>query len=108
MDGRGRALQLRLDPGQRADIRGAEDVAPPQGSRVVADTGNTHCIPPRVGRKAPARHNRGRYRQWHQVEDFFQCLKRCRSVASRFDKNNRPFLASISLAAILDWLHYAV
>jgi transposase len=122
VDGRGRALQLRLAPGQRADIRAAEDLALPQGCRVVADkgydcdrfrqrladTGNTHCIPPRAGRKSPAAYHRGYYRQRHRVENFFQRLKRFRSAASRLDKTDRNFLASLSLAAILDWLNYTV
>jgi transposase len=42
------------------------------------------------------------------VENFFQRLKRFRSAASRLDKTDRNFLASLSLAAILDWLNYTV
>jgi transposase len=122
VEGRGRALQLHLAPGQRADIRAADDLTPLRGSRVVADkgydsddfrhqladTGTTHCIPPRAGRKSPAAYHRGYYRQRHRVENFFQRLKRFRSVASRFDKTDRHFLASLSLASILDWLNYTV
>ena len=122
VDGRGRVLQLHLAPGQRADIRAAEALAPIQGCRVVADkgydsdrfrrhlaeTGNTHCIPPRAGRNAPAPYHRGHYTQRRHVENFFQRIKRFRSVASRFDKTDRHFLASVSLAAILDWLNYSV
>ena len=122
MAGHGRALQLHLAPGPRADIREAEALAPLQGVRVVADkgydcgrfrqqlaeTGNTHCIPPRAGRKSPAPYHRGHYKHRHPVENFFQRLKRFRSAASRFDKTDPHFLASLSLAAILDWLKYKV
>ncbi len=122
VDSRGRAVQLLLAPGQRADIRAAEGLCPLQGVRVVADkgygsdgfrqrlsdAGNTHCIPPRMGRRSPARFHRGHYRQRRRVENFFQRLKRFRSVASRFDKNDRHFLATVSLAAILDWLNYTL
>lgn len=122
VDGRGRALQRHRAPGQRADIRVAEDLAPLQGLPVVADTGydgdrfrqqladpgNTHGLPPRAGRKSPAAYHRGYYRQRHRVENFFQRLKRFRSVASRCDKTTRHFLASVSLAALLDWLNYTV
>lgn len=39
VEGAGRAVQISLAPGQRADVNAAEAVQIPQGNRVVADKG---------------------------------------------------------------------
>ena len=62
------------------------------------------CIPPRVGRRAPAKYHRGFYRKRHRVENFFQRIKRRRRIGTRYEKLDITFFAFLTLAAVLDWL----
>jgi transposase len=118
VDASGRALQLALAPGNQADVKAAEALWAPRSKRVVADkgydsdafraalraAGAASSIPPRSNRTTPAACHRGYYRLRHQVENFFQRLKRWRAVNTRYDKLDLHFLASVQLVAILDWL----
>lgn len=118
VDSHGRALQLTLAPGNRADVKAAEQIWAPPGKRVVADKGYdsdsfrealkaegaTTSIPPRSNRTTSPPFHRGYYRLRHHVENFFQRIKRWRAVGTRYDKLDLHFLASVQLAAILDWL----
>lgn len=44
------------------------------------------------------------YKQRNQVERFFNKLKHFRAVATRYDKRDDTFLASVQLASIRIWL----
>ena len=44
------------------------------------------------------------YRQRNQVERFFNKLKHFRAVATRYDKRDDNFLASVQIASIRIWL----
>ena len=44
------------------------------------------------------------YRQRNQVERFFSKLKHVRAVATRYDKRDDNFLASVQLASLPIWL----
>ena len=120
MDGGGQAVSLSLAPGQHADVSVAQSAARPKlrGTITVADKGydsdgfraqlgrwgSRSCIPPRSNRLKPSRWHRGYYRKRHKVENLFQRLKRYRRVGTRYEKNDRYFLAFVQFAAILDWL----
>lgn len=118
VDAKGRAIQLALAPGQRADVIAAEDLAITTGKCVVADkgydsdkyraelltAGSNACIPARAKRRNPHSHHRGWYRKRHRVENFFQRFKRFRRVATRYEKLDSNFFAFACLAAVLDWL----
>jgi transposase len=119
VDARGRAVALSLAPGPMHDLHAVVAVLPSaRGHRIVADKGfdadgfRTHlrtqrircCIPPRRGRRQPARFHRGYYRCRHQVENFFGRIKIHRRISTRYDKLAETFLGFICLAAILDWL----
>ena len=115
-----KAVSLSLAPGPHADVRVAQSSARPKLRRTitVADKGydsdgfraqlgrwgSRACIPPRCNRLKPARWHRGYYRKRHKVENLFQRLKRYRRVGTRYEKNDRYFLAFVQLAAMLDWL----
>lgn len=44
------------------------------------------------------------YRQRNAVERFFNKIKHFRAVATRYDKQDDNFLASVKLAALRIWL----
>jgi len=44
------------------------------------------------------------YRIRYRVECFFHNLKRCRRIATRYEKTGRNYLALVHLAAALIWL----
>jgi len=44
------------------------------------------------------------YRQRNAIERFFNKLKHFRAVATRYDKRDDNFLASVQLASIQIWL----
>ena len=118
VDGKGRALQLTLSPGQRNDMIAAEEIIIPKEKRIVADkgydgdrfrerikkAGSKPCIPPRSGRINPASCHRGYYARRHRVENFFQRVKRLRRIGTRYEKLDLTFLAFLHLAAVLDWI----
>ena len=118
VDGLGRAIQLTVAPGNRNDTVAAEEIILPRQKTVVADkgydsdglrervrkAGSRPCIPPRAGRRAPAKFHRGFYRKRHRVENFFQRIKRKRRIGTRYEKLDLTFFAFVTLAAVLDWL----
>lgn len=61
-------------------------------------------IPPKRNRKDPICFSPYLYRARNLVERFFNRIKQCRRVATRFDKPAANYLAFIKLAAIRIWL----
>lgn len=59
------------------------------------------CIPPKRGRRQPARLHRGYYRCRHQIENFFGRIKIHRRISTRYEKLAETFLGFVFLAAIL-------
>lgn len=121
VDARGRAVAVSLAPGPQHDPPAVAPLLPGVcRPRVVADKGfdaatfrgrrraprPRGCIPPKRGRRPPARFHRGDYRHRQQIENFYCRLKAHRRVAPRSDKLALTFLGFIQLAAILDWLSH--
>jgi transposase len=119
VDMRGRPLAVALAPGQQHDTRAVQPVlAALWRRRLVADKAfdsaafraqvrrrqSRACIPPRRGRRAPARFHRGYYRARHHVENYFGRLKCYRRVATRYEKLAVTFLGFVELASVLLWL----
>jgi len=61
------------------------------------------CIPPRKGRRSPAKYCKTQYKQRHKVENMFSKLKDWRRVATRYDRRADVFMAAITIAAIVIW-----
>lgn len=61
-------------------------------------------IPPQPTRAVKHRYNKRLYQIRYRVECFFHSLKRCRRVATRYEKTGRNYLALVHLAAALIWL----
>jgi len=61
-------------------------------------------FPPRSNRNDPICFSPYLYRARHLVERFFNKIKQCRRVATRYDKLAANYLAFIQLASIRLWL----
>ena len=61
-------------------------------------------IPPRCNRNDPICFSPYLYRARNLVERFFNKIKRCRRVATRYDKLAANYLAFVQLASIRLWL----
>jgi transposase len=60
--------------------------------------------PPRHNRKYPICFSRHLYRARNLVERFFNKIKHCRRIATRYDKLAANYLAFVKLASIRLWL----
>ena len=116
VDAAGRPILLKLTAGQAHDGRSAVDmlgkVGP--GQVLLADRGYdadylrdpllargaVANIKPMPGRKRIPTFDRALYRKRNAVERFFNKLKHFRAVATRYDKTDDSFLASVHLDAI--------
>ena len=70
----------------------------------VALHGGWANIPPRRNRRKPICFSPHLYRDRNLVERFFNKIKHCRRVATRYDKHAANYLAFIKLACIRLWL----
>jgi transposase len=61
--------------------------------------GAVAVIPPKANRKTRFDFDRETYRWRHLIENFFAKLKEFRAIATRYDKTDTSFRASINLAA---------
>jgi transposase len=77
--------------------------------------GISHTIPERADQQAgrqrrgsrggrPPAFNKAIYRHRNVVERCFNRLKQCRSLATRYDKTSTSFQATVTIAALLQWL----
>ena len=120
VDAEGLPIALKLSEGQAHDGRTAADMfdSVQAGHILLADRaydsdglrellikrgawGNIGLMP---HRKNPPAFSAWLYRQRNAVERFFNKLKHFRAVATRYDKRDDNFLASIKLASLRIWL----
>jgi transposase len=120
VDAQGRPIQFKLTEGQAHDGRSAADMFETieAGNILLADRAydsdalrmvmeergawaNIRAMPNRV-KTFPF--SPWVYRQRNAVERFFNKLKHFRAVATRYDKRDDNFLASVQLASIRIWL----
>jgi transposase len=71
---------------------------------IAAERGVWANIPPRCNRTEPICFRPYLYRARNLVERFFNKIKQCRRVATRYDKHAANYLAFIQLASIRLWL----
>lgn len=116
VDAAGRPILLKLTAGQAHDGRSAVDMLGRVGAgqTLLADRGYgadylrapliaRRALPnikPMPNRKHVPAFDKTLYRQRNMVERFFNKLKHFRAVATRYDKTDDNFLASLHLAAI--------
>jgi transposase len=115
VDALGNPLAFCLTPGHTHDLEGADILLPQmQANTLLADkaydaeqrvidllraAGKTAIIPPRSNRKIQRGYDKAASKTRHLIENFFCKLKQFRSIATRYDKTARNFLAAIHLAA---------
>ena len=71
---------------------------------LVAAKGAWANIPPKSNRNDPICFSPYLYRARNRVERFFNTIKHCRRVATRYDKLGANYLAFVQLASIRLWL----
>ena len=71
---------------------------------LVNEQGAWANIPPKRNRKDPICSSPYLYRSRNLVERFFNKIKQCRRIATRYDKLAANYLAFIKLASIRIWL----
>ena len=120
VDGDGRPILLKLTAGQAHDGRSAADMfeTVKTGNILLADRaydsdalrqglkarGAWGCIRPMPNRVNIPVFSPWLYKQRNAIERFFNKLKHFRAVATRYDKRDDNFLASVQLASIRIWL----
>ncbi len=122
VDAMGLPIALKLTAGQAHDGRSAEDMFATlrKGQVLLADRaydsdalrdrlaeagawGNIRAMPHRLD---PPTFSCWLYRQRNAVERFFNKLKHFRAVATRYDKRDDNYLASVKLASLRIWLRF--
>jgi len=122
VDAMGLPILLKLTEGQAHDGRSAEDMFGTvlAGNILLADRaydsnalrerlvergawGNIRAMPNRL---EPPAFNHSLYKQRNAVERFFNKLKHFRAVATRYDKRDDNYLASVKLASLRIWLRF--
>ena len=122
VDANGLPIAFKLTPGQAHDGRSAEGMLESlsAGDILLADRGydsDALCdqmaargawanIKPMPNRRNVPAFSAFLYRYRNLVERFFNRLKHFRAVATRYDKRDDNFLASIQLASIRIWLRH--
>ena len=122
VDASGLPIVLKLTAGQAHDGRSAEDMFDTvrAGNILLADRaydsnalrkwlaergawGNIRAMSHRLD---PPEFSKRLYRERNLVERFFNKLKHFRAVATRYDKRDDNYLASIKLASLRIWLRF--
>ena len=120
MDANGLPVRLGLTPGEAHDNRLCSTLLTglqPQ-TMLLADRGYDADwiralaseqgawanIPPKRNRKDPICFSPYLYRDRNLVERFFNKIKQCRRIATRYDKLAANYLAFVKLACIRLWL----
>ena len=122
VDACGLPIALKLTEGQAHDGKSAEDMlaALPRKCVVLADRGYDSDalramiaaqgaranIRPLDHRIDPPAFSPRAYKRRNLVERFFNKIKHYRAVATRFDKHDENYLASVKLAALRIWMRF--
>lgn len=119
VDALGNPIEIHLSPGQDADVTHAKTLlANHEPDAVLGDKGYDSddfvqtvesrgaeaVIPPKKNRVEPREFDEHTYKERNKVERCVNLLKRCRRVATRYEKTARNFLGMVLLSAITLWL----
>ena len=110
VDTNGLPVRLGLTAGEAHDTRPALGLCVDRGydadwiRALATERGSWANVPPRCNRREPICFSPYLYRARNLVERFFNKIKQCRRVATRYDKLAANYLAFIQLASIRLWL----
>jgi transposase len=120
VDAEGRPVVLELSAGQAHDGKAAESMLDLLGDgdilladraydsnairSLATERGAWANIPAKSNRKETFAFSQWLYRQRNLVERFFNKVKQCRGIATRYDKNPLNFLAALKLVSVRIWL----
>jgi transposase len=104
VDTNGLPVQLALTAGEAHDNRLAGKLLSrlKPGTMLLADRG--YDVPPKCNRNDPICFSPFLYRARNLIERFFNKIKQCRRIATRYDKLAANYLAFVQLASIRLWL----
>lgn len=71
----------------------------------AARQGMHAVIPPKKNRIHQRRYDEALYQLRHLIENAFLHLKRWRSIATRYAKNSKSFLAAVQIRCLALWLN---
>ena len=122
VDANGNPITLKLSAGQAHDGRSAADMLDSLGQgqilladgaydsdalrQTIADRRAWANIKPMPQRVDVPPFSPRLYRHRNRVERFFNKLKHARAVATRYDKHDANYLASVKLAAARIWMRF--
>lgn len=114
VDGQGRPVSIVLTPGQAGDSPQAIGLLREAGRWNLAMMDKAYdsdeirayiksrrgeaCIPARSNRKTKIDYDRDVYKGRSVVENFFEKIKRCRRIGTRYDKLDETFFAFVMLS----------
>jgi transposase len=122
VDANGLPIALKLTEGQAHDGKSGEDMLDALGvdcilladrgydsdalRAKIAEQGAYANIRPLDHRTDPPAFSPRVYKLRNRVERFFNRIKHYRAVATRFDRHDANYLASVKLAAIRIWMRF--
>jgi transposase len=85
----GRELLLRFERGQIRHVLGGAAYDGEETRETIRQLEAKACIKPSKTRQSQMRYDQERYKHRNQVERFFNRIKQCRRVATRYEKTSR-------------------
>jgi transposase len=119
-DGLGQPVKIILTPGQNHDSTQATNLlADTQAAKIIADKGydtnaiiahieaqGAEAVIPPLGHRVEKRsYDKEEYKNRNVVERFFNLIKQCRRVATRYEKTAQNFLGIVAFASMFMLLH---
>ena len=115
----GLPIRLLLGPGQQNDVAPAADLidglaaehliadkaydSHPLYAKII-EQGGDPVVPPRRNRLRKHSYDQGISKERNRIEGFFNRIKHCRRIATRYDKLAQTFMGFVKLACIMLWL----
>ncbi|GIW97147.1 MAG: hypothetical protein KatS3mg111_0480 [Pirellulaceae bacterium] len=97
----GRELLEKFERGEIEHVLGDAAYDGDETRDVIKKLNAKACIKPSTNRKKRKRYDKQRYKNRNQVERFFNRIKQCRRVATRYEKTIENFAGFVWLAALI-------